>query len=339
MQLDRPLLTIAIPTYNRSQLLGALLGILAPQLAGHPEVELLISDNASPDNTQEVVQQFIDAGLSIRYRRHPENIGSDANFVACFQMARGKYFWLFGDDDIIVPGALDEVLSHLASQEYDLIYATSYGFREDWKAERQQDPLHRRFHAITSASRYAKVVNIMVTFISGMIINKQRLEEIPHEDPAAFLGTNLIQLSWTLPLLRQHRRSLVLWDRPVAARQGNAGGYALGNVFGEKLTGVLSRCLPDRPDLAACVTDFAIRRWFPSIIYDVRSSGNGNLQIEKAHVALEQSYGRNFRYWLFAYPMLKLPLPFARLWLKAGAALSKTIYVVSIPNFWRKQTG
>jgi abequosyltransferase len=338
MQLNRPLLTIAIPTHNRSALLGKLLNVLAPQLAGHPEVELLISDNASPDDTPQAVRQFIDSGLPIRYHRHPENIGSDANFIACFRMAQGKYFWLFGDDDIIVPGALDEVLSHIANQDYDLIYATSYGFREDWLAERQQDPFNRRFHAITSASQYAKVVNVMVTFISGMIINKQRLEDIPHEDPEAFLGTNLIQLSWTLPLLRQHRRSLVLWNRPVAALQGNAGGYAIGSVFGEKLTNVLRRCLPDRPELAACITDFAIRRWFPSIIYDIRSSGNANLRIEEAHVALGQAYGRNFRYWLFAYPVLKLPLPLARIWLKAGEALSKLIYVVSIPNFWRKQT-
>jgi abequosyltransferase len=337
MQLNRPLLTIAIPTYNRSQLLGGLLSVLAPQLAGHPEIELQISDNASPDDTSQVVQQFVDAGLKVSYHRHPENIGSDANFISCFKRANGKYFWLFGDDDIIVPGALDEVLSHINAQEFDLIYATSYGFRNDWQAERQHDPLNRRFHVITSANRCAKVVNIMFTFISGMIVNKQRLEEIDCEDPAAFLGTNLTQLSWTLPLLRKHRRSLVLWDRPVAARQGNTGGYAIGSVFGEKLTAVMARCLPDRPDLVADITAFAVRRWFPSIIYDVRCS-NLDLGIEQAHVTLERYYGGNFRYWLFAYPVLKLPLPLARLWMKAGAALSKVIYVISIPNFWRKQT-
>jgi glycosyltransferase involved in cell wall biosynthesis len=312
--------------------------VLAPQLAGHSEVELIISDNASPDDTSQVVQKFIDTGLSVRYHRHPENIGSDANFISCFHMAAGKYFWLCGDDDIITPGTLDQVLGHIAGQEYDLIYATSYGFQHDWQSKRQQDPLGRRFHTVTDARHFAKVVNIMFTFISGIIVNKQRLEEIPHEDPSAFLDTNLTQLSWTLPLLRHHRRSLVLWNRPVAARQGNAGGYAIGKVFGENLNAVTARCFPDRPDLAASITNFAIRRWFPSIIFEIRSSGNQSLHIEQAHIDLNRSYGHNFRYWLFAYPVLKLPLPLARVWLRAGEAISKIIYVLSIPAFWHKQT-
>jgi abequosyltransferase len=337
MQHNRPLLTIAIPTYKRSDLLSELLNILAPQLTGHSEVELLIFDNASPDDTSLVVQRFIDAGMPICYRRHQENIGPDANFSSCFHMARGKYFWLCGDDDIILPGALSEILGHISRQEYDLIYATSYGFRTDWQAERQHDPFNRRFHAISDARHLTKVVNIMFTFVSGIIVNKQRLEEIPHEDPSAFLDTKLTQLSWTLPLLRNHRRSLVLWSRLVAARQGNAGGYSIGDVFGEKLTGVMTRCLPGQPELANCITDFALRRWFPSIIHDIRSSGNKNLQLEQAQVALKQSYGRNFRYWLFTYPVLMLPLPLARWWVKAAVALSKIIYVISIPNFWRKE--
>ena len=338
MQTNRPLLTIAIPTYKRSSLLCELLAVLAPQLAGHSEVELIISDNASPDNTSQVVQQFIDAGLSVRYHRHPENIGSDANFISCFHMAAGKYFWLCGDDDIITPGSLDQVMGHLSGQEYDLIYATSYGFQHDWRSKRQQDPLGRRFHTIMDARHFAKVVNIMFTFISGIIVNKQRLEATPHEDPSAFLNTNLTQLSWTLPLLRCHRRSIVLWNGPVAARMANTGGYAIGSVFGEKLTAVTARCLPDRPDLADCITDFAIRRWFPSIIFEIRSSRNQSLHIEQAHIDLNRSYGRNFRYWVFAYPVLKLPLPIARVWFRGGEAISKIIYVLSIPGFWRKQT-
>jgi abequosyltransferase len=337
MDNNRPLLTIAIPTFRRSDLLCELLSVLAPQLEGRTEVELLISDNASPDDTPFVVQRFIDAGMSVSYHRHQENIGSDANFSSCFHMARGKYFWLFGDDDILAPGALGEILGHITRQEYDLIYATSYGFRADWDAERQQDPLQRRFHNISDARHFARVVNIMFTFISGIIINKQRLEEIPHEDPSAFLETNLVQLSWTLPLLRNHRRSLVLWNRPVAARQGNAGGYSIGSVFGEKLSSVLTRCLPDRPELAKCIIDSTLRRWFPSIIQDIRSSGNQNLQLDQAHAALNQTYGHNFRYWLFTYPVFKLPLPLARLWVKIGTALSKIVYMLSIPNFWRKE--
>jgi len=334
---DRPLLTIAVPTYRRCDLLFELLTVLAPQLEGRHEVELLISDNASPDDTPQMVQQFIEAGLSVSYRRHAENIGPDANFVSCFNWARGKYFWLFGDDDIIVPGAVNEILDHISRHEYDLIYATSYGFRTNWQTEQKGDPFGRSFHAISDARRFAKVVNIMITFISGIIINKQRFENIPHGDPSEFLDTKLVQLSWTLPLFHDHRRSLVLWNRPVAARQGNAGGYAIGSIFGEKLSDIMRRCLPSDPKITSCIINFTLRRWLPSIIYDIRSSENKNLHLDQAQAALTQCYARNIRYWLFTYPILVLPLPLARIWLQTSVALNKIIYMISIPNFWHKE--
>jgi abequosyltransferase len=337
MQPDRPLLTIAIPTYNRQQYLTELLSVLEPQLAAHPEVELLISDNASSDATAEAVDQFVARGMKIRYHRHPENIGPDRNFIFCLNSAQGKYFWLCGDDDIIVPGALDKVTGHLSREEFDLVYLTSYSFNNNFAEEKQADPLGRRFHRIASERQFSKTVNIMFTFVSGIIVNKDRLNDIQHEDPAAFIDSYLIQLSWTLPLLRNHRRSLILWDRPIAGRHGNAGGYAIGKVFGKTLVDVTRRCLPDRPDLAANIVNFTVRRWIPSMIYAHRRDGNEKLSMDSARTAFQQAYGRNFRFWLFAYPVLTLPLPLAGLWLKAGAVVSRAIYTVTMPGFWQKE--
>lgn len=332
----RPLLTIAIPTYNRGKELELLLSVLAPQLTNHPEIELFIADNASPDETTALVQRFQKEGLVVRYHRHPENIGPDANFLSCFRAARGRYFWLFSDDDIILPGTIDSLLSHITRSDFDIIYATNYGFRQDYLAERQHDPMGRRFHTITSARRMAFMTNIMFTFISAIVVNKERLESIPHEDPSAFLGTNLVHLSWELPLLLHHRRSLVLWDRPVAARQV-AGGYSLGVTFGEKLNSVVARCLPGRTDIADAIVNVILRRWLPSVIVDIRTFGNQNLHFEEADAALRSCYGRNFRYWFFTWPVIKLPLSLARLWFRAEALIGKAIYALSIPGFWKKE--
>jgi hypothetical protein len=257
-------------------------------------------------------------------------------------LARGQYFWLCGDDDLPVPNALEDLLAHLRSAEYDLIYATSYGYRHDWRAERHGDPLGRLSHTINDPMRFALVVNIMFTFISGMIVNKSRLlalqeQGLQIEDPSSFAGTHLTQLSWTLPLLRRHRKSLVLWQRPVACRLGHNGGYELARIFGEGLIAVTSRCLPDRPDLASAITNPAIRRWFPSVIYDIRSSGNENFSLDQAHTALRRAFGGNYRYWLFTYPVLILPLPLAKIWLKMGEALSRVVSIIAIPGLWRKR--
>jgi len=343
---NRPLLTIAIPTFNRSGLLAGLLAMLEPQLLQFPQIELLISNNASEDDTSSVVaataERFAALNIPFEFHNHTASLGGDGNFNFCFQQARGHFFWLCGDDDFILPGSVAQVIRHLQDPqgnptEVDIIYATSYGFQNDYLAERIEDPFHRNFHTIHSAKQFAMIVNIMFTFISSIIVNKQRFEEIPHENPSAS-GVSLIQLSWSLPLLLHFRKGIVLWTRPVAARNGNAHGYNIGEVFGERLAANVTRLLPNRPDLSAPILNFALRRWFPSVLIDVRSADNTTLGLDHAHIGLRRAFGNNPRYWLFTYPALKLPLPAAKLYTKATAVLSKLLYMAHLPGFWRKQT-
>jgi glycosyltransferase involved in cell wall biosynthesis len=340
----RPLLTIAIPTFNRADHLAGLLAVLEPQIAAFPQIELLISDNASSDATPQVIAA-IERRMpaTVAAYRHEQNVGADANFVSCYRRARGHFLWICGDDDLIVPGAIEQVLQHLQTPggqpaDVDLLYATSYGFREDPVSEWQGDPMHRRFHTLRNARHFAMVVNIMFTFISGIILNKARLDSLPHEDPEAFLGTNLVQLSWSLPLLLHHRKSIVLWERPIAARVGNAHGYELGKVFGEQLATNVRRLLPNRADLSDAILNFALRRWLPSVVIDARAAGNEDLGLHDADAALRRAYGSNPRYWIFTWPALTLPLPLARPYTRLTAALSKIIYIAHLPGFWRKQT-
>ncbi len=345
--LGQPVLTIAIPTFNRAAQLEALLKVLEPQLAGRPEVELFVSDNASADATPEVIraatQRLRQAGGRVRTHRHDSNIGSDANFAFCFRQAEGHFFWMCGDDDLIVPNAVAEVLALLQTPsgepaELDLLYATSYGYREDYRAERAEDPFGRNVHTITDAHTFSLVVNIMFTFISGIIVNRERLNLVSHESPDSFIGTNLVQLSWSLPLLLDHRRSAVLWTRPVAARVGNAHGYSLGRVFGQQLATVVDRLLPGRPDLSGPILNVALRRWLPSVAIEFRAHPTERLRLDEADLELRAAYGRNPRYWLFTYPALKLPLPAALLYTRATALASKLMYMAQVPGFWRKNT-
>ena len=343
----RPLLTIAIPTFNRAEQLRGLLAVLEPQLAATRDVEVFVSDNASEDATPEVIAAaqaiYAATGARLRTHRHLSNLGSDANFAFCFREALGSFFWMCGDDDLILPGAIDEMLALLrtpqgTAAEIDLVYATSYGYREDYVAERGTDPMGRRVHTIRNAHTFALVTNIMFTFISGIVVNRDRLLEMPHEAPEEFIGTNLVQLSWSLPLLLEHRRSAVLWTRPVAARVGNAHGYSLGRVFGRQLSEVVQRLLPGRPDLTNPILNVALRRWFPSVLVEFRGHASDRLKLREAHSELRRVFGGNFRYWVFTYPALKLPLPGARWYTRGTAAVSKLLYILQLPGFWRKET-
>ena len=93
-----PLITIAIPTYNRadSYLKQAIQCALNQT---YPNIEIIISDNCSTDNTEFLVKSVRDP--RIRYFRQGKNIGLNNNFNFCIEQAKGTYCLLLPDDDLI----------------------------------------------------------------------------------------------------------------------------------------------------------------------------------------------------------------------------------------------
>lgn len=133
-----PLLSIGVPTFNRAHLLQHLLRSLAREyarLAVPEQVEVIISDNCSEDDTKAVVASF-QSELPIRYHRNDRNIGPAANVVQIPTLASGKYCWIFGDDDLLVPGALAQVLQLL--QAYPNVPAIVVGYSYQQEANRDR---------------------------------------------------------------------------------------------------------------------------------------------------------------------------------------------------------
>lgn len=123
----KPLLSICIPTYNRARLLESALNALAPQINAHyPEVELIISDNASTDSTREVVERWQDQA-PIRYHRNSDNLGFYGNlFVLTDELAQGEFAWVIGDDDLVRPDGVERVLNVIRSYpDIDYIFVNT----------------------------------------------------------------------------------------------------------------------------------------------------------------------------------------------------------------------
>lgn len=101
-----PQITIAIPTYNRVSLLKEAIESVMAQT--YTDFELLISDNASIDETRKVVSSFKDS--RIRYCRNRKNIGMMNNWNKCIELSQGKYLMILGDDDKLYPRFLEKSL-------------------------------------------------------------------------------------------------------------------------------------------------------------------------------------------------------------------------------------
>ncbi len=110
------LLTIAIPTFNRAELLDKQLAWLSQAIKGFEnECEILVSDNCSTDNTPETVKkwQSILSHVVFKYNRNQENIGVLKNVAYCLRAATTKYVWAIGDDDPIQERSVAYVVNKL----------------------------------------------------------------------------------------------------------------------------------------------------------------------------------------------------------------------------------
>ncbi len=109
-----PLLSICIPTYNREKYLQECLDSIVQQDGFNiDEIEIIISDNASQDNTEQLVHMYSEKYPNIHYHKNQENIGADRNVIAVLKYGKGSYLWWLSDDDILLSGALNSVMSHL----------------------------------------------------------------------------------------------------------------------------------------------------------------------------------------------------------------------------------
>ena len=102
-----PLVSIAIPTYNRAN--GYFKQALECALSQtYSNYEVIIADNCSTDNTCELVKSYMDS--RINYFKHEKNIPANDNFNFCLEKANGEYFLLLHDDDLIDADFLESAI-------------------------------------------------------------------------------------------------------------------------------------------------------------------------------------------------------------------------------------
>lgn len=112
-----PLLTIGIPTFNRcAKALRQLQVVLAGCRELRDLVEVIISDNASTDRTWDELHA-LPYEANLRLHRNGVNEGLVGNLRTLIGLATGRYIWLIGDDDRLLPGAIDEVITVLRGDD------------------------------------------------------------------------------------------------------------------------------------------------------------------------------------------------------------------------------
>ena len=119
-----PALSICVPTFNRARYLDCLLADLVAHIGelGY-SYELLIGDNASEDDTADVVRKYEDQ-LALRYIRRPTNVGAVQNISQLFGAAKGRYVVYLADDDLLRLEVLGRHITYLeANPDVGAVFA------------------------------------------------------------------------------------------------------------------------------------------------------------------------------------------------------------------------
>jgi abequosyltransferase len=104
-------LSICIPTYNFGEFIGDTLQSIIGQ--GNNEVEIIVGDGGSTDNTAEVVKRYQSHFSGLAYHNFGKKSGIDLDLSKTVELASGKYCWLMSSDDALKPGAIQRVLEEI----------------------------------------------------------------------------------------------------------------------------------------------------------------------------------------------------------------------------------
>ena len=321
-----PLLSIAIPTYNRSMYLSRLLTSLCKEIVGYESlIEVIISNNGSTDETSEVIERYIAKNLFVTAIHHPVNGGMDFNFLACFQQVRGRYFWILSDDDLPLPGFIPKLLQLLTLESPDLLYLRSIWlpFSEE---SRPLDFPRKLNYQVVPRSLFASSVHVWITFLSGMIVRLNR-DTIAPDCFSSLEGTKLLQLSWVLERLKNGSKFIITKAPCISATSGNTGGYSVLKVFGSFFPTIVKRMLLDSPEMSKVANAIICRArlfYMPSLIIGFRKKVIGDFEYSEVENNL---LGDKHRFSLDAL----LLIPIARLSIHAAFVWYGLLFVTTYP--------
>ena len=144
----KPILSLCIPTYNRMDTLKETIDSILVQIDSNIVIDIFVSDNASTDNTQGIVEQYQKHSPFIRYQKNLNNVGFDGNIVNCIKCAIGEYIWFVSDDDILLKGTLKRVIEEIVLHKPTILYLNHQSFATNVNNEtRPKAPLEDKIYS------------------------------------------------------------------------------------------------------------------------------------------------------------------------------------------------
>lgn len=188
-------LSVCIPTYNFGAFIGETLESILAQATD--EVEIIIVDGASIDNTEQIVKRVKTNFPRLIYHRRERNMGLDKDLAGAVELAQGEYCWLMSSDDVLKPGAIHRIL-HEIKFGHDIYLCNRTECDRNLHPVKDGSWLAREFgdHVFDLSTKSQLIayfnesqsLGALFSYISSVIVNRKKWDETKYDE--VFKGSN-----------------------------------------------------------------------------------------------------------------------------------------------------
>jgi abequosyltransferase len=183
-------LTICIPTYNRSFFLKGLIENILSEIdeCGLSEdVQILIVDGNSEDNTMDIIENSKNRG-KLKYYRRKKKEGIDKDILKCVELSDAEYCWLFSDDDRLTTRAISHLVNTLRREEnltgcfcnrkaYDFQIEKEVAEVKDWPGK-----IIKEDRIFTDKAKCFNYIGMDFGFISSQVIRRSEWQKVVEKE-------------------------------------------------------------------------------------------------------------------------------------------------------------
>lgn len=309
-------LSVCIPTYNRGQFLGDLFDSILAQQGHGCEVEVVVSDNASTDNTAEVVERYRTRFEHFVYDRSVKNMGADRNYLRIVELATGDWCWLMGSDDVLEPGAFAKVEASLHDNPDVAGLSVGRNIRsfalEKRKEERFPKGMTANDGRMEGAEKIFTALAAYFAYLSGQVIRKSLWDEAVQSNPVSEYHNAYVHVYVIGCMLKKCPLWYYLPELLVGWRDGNDSFLAEGQFNRLRIDVVgyeeLARGLFDSSSQAYrdVNSDIATGLLFHRLLDGRMNKAPASFYVAAARLVIPR-YWRYTDFWLRTAPLLILP--------------------------------
>ena len=278
------LLSICIPTYNRAEYLNQTIQSIVDSNGFGDQVEIIISDNCSTDNTEIICKQWINKYKNIKYYKQikPTNI-ADQNFIDALTLGTGQYLKLNNDTVLFRKETVQYMLNVIndnTNMKNPLFFYINY--------------LNNKNSVIDcdGLDSFVKKTSYFVTWISHFGCWKEHFDNLSQKDKA--IDTSLMQTDWSFRLVSKHKKATVcfygLYDSVIL--QNKNGSYNILKIFGLNYLSIykeyIDKSLINKKTYSQEKKKLLFRFLIPSYIMGIYQHKTHKFYIDKPFVYLKE---------------------------------------------------